>query len=145
MKENGGWRMADGGWRGLCRNLAGFIHPISAIRNPIFLLLPLLVVSCGAFWQTDAARAVELARSGKYKDAAPSLESAVNGGNFDAQVVESLYYSWIRQGEYTKAREKFEAWAAANPSAAPVRLAAGRANVLVGNYEAALAHFNTIV
>ena len=86
-----------------------------------------------------------MARTGKYKEAAPPLESAVNGGNFDPQVVESLYYSWVRQGEYTKAREKFEAWAAANPSAAPVRLAAGRVNVLVGNYDAALTHFNTIV
>jgi cellulose synthase operon protein C len=109
------------------------------------LLLPLLLLSCGALWQTDAVRAVDLARSGKYKEAAPSLESAVAAGNFDARVVESLYYSWIRQGEYTKARESFEAWSAAHAGAAPVRLAAGRINALVGNYDAALTHLNSIL
>lgn len=109
------------------------------------LLLPLLLLSCGALWQTDAARAVELARNGQYKEAAPALESAVAGGNFDARVVESLYYSWIRQGEYTKAHDKFEAWSSANASAAPLRLAAGRVNVLIGNYDGALAHFNAIL
>ena len=148
MKREFGFRISNFGFARKLRRAAHLLNPTSEIRHPkslLLLLLPLLLVSCGAFWQTDAARAVELARTGKYKDAAPSLESAVNGGNFDPQIVESLYYSWVRQGEYTKAREKFEAWAAANPSAAPVRLAAGRANVLVGNYEAALAHFNTIV
>jgi tetratricopeptide (TPR) repeat protein len=114
-------------------------------KLPLLLLLPIVLLSCGAFWQTDAARAVELARTGQYKEAAPALESAVAGGNFDANVVESLYYAWTRQGEYTRAREKFEAWATANPSAAPVRLAAGRINAIVGNYQAALAHFNTVV
>ena len=109
------------------------------------LLLPLLLLSCGALWQTDAARAVELARTGQYKEAAPALESAVAGGNFDARVVESLFYSWIRQGDYTKAHDRFEAWSAANASAAPLRLAAGRANVLIGNYDVALMHFSAIL
>src|SRR5262245_6661743 len=148
MRGTFGFRIADCRFGGQVRRVAGLLNPQAAIRNPKFLLillLPLLLVSCGAFWQTDAAHAVELARTGKYKEAAPPLESAVNGGNFEPQVVHSLYYSWVRQGEYTKAREKFEAWAAANPSAAPVRLAAGRVNMLVGNYDAALTHFNTIV
>jgi tetratricopeptide (TPR) repeat protein len=145
MRGNVGCRMADSGCERKFSRLIRLLYPLSAIRHPIFLLLPLLLVSCGAFWQTDANRAVELARTGKYKDAAPALETAVNGGNFDPQIVQSLYYSWIRQGEYTKAREKFEAWAAANPSAGPIRLAAGRVNVLVGNYDAALAHLNTVV
>jgi hypothetical protein len=139
MKGNIGLRISDCGFGGKRRRLDGFYQKSAASPKFCFSCFPLLV-SCGAFWQTDAAHAVELARTGKYKEAAPALESAVNGGNFDAQVVQSLYYSWVRQGEYTKAREKFEAWAAASPSAAPVRLAADRANVLVGNYEAALTH-----
>src|SRR5262249_30985771 len=109
------------------------------------LLLPLLLASCGALWQTDAGRAVEMARTGQYKDAAAALESAVAGGNTDPQVVESLYYSWIRQGEYTKAKERFEAWSTANPNAAAVRLAAGRINHLMGNFDRALTHLNPIL
>ena len=109
------------------------------------VLLPFLLLSCGALWQTEKKSPVELARTGSYKDAAAALEPMVAGGNFDPQVVESLYYSWIRTGEYTKAREKFEAWAAANPNAGPVRLAAGRINRLLGNYDRALPHFDTIL
>src|SRR5687768_13948912 len=109
----------------------------SAIRNSQFfplLLLPFLLFSCGALWQTDAKTAVEMARTGEYSQAAPALESAVAGGNVDRVVVESLYYSWIRQGEYAKARERFEEWSTANPGAGPVRLAAGRVNRLMGDY-----------
>ena len=95
-------------------------------------------------WQTDTNRAIELARTGEYKDAASALERAVEGGNIDPQVVESLYYSWIRQGEYLKARDKFEAWAAARPNAGPIRLAAGRIDRTIGNYAAALSHLNAI-
>jgi tetratricopeptide (TPR) repeat protein len=109
------------------------------------ILLPLLLLSCGAIWQTDAKKSpVELARTGSYQDAAAALEPMVTGGNFDSTVVESLYYSWIRTGEYAKARDKFEAWAAANPNAGPVQLAAGRIQHLMGNYDRALAHLNPI-
>ena len=66
------------------------------------------------------------ARTGVYKDAAAALEPMVTGGNFDPLVVESLYFSWMRTGEYTKARDKFEAWANANPNAGAIHLAAGR-------------------
>jgi tetratricopeptide (TPR) repeat protein len=107
-------------------------------------VLPILLLSCGALWQTDVPTAIEQARTGKYKDAASRLEQAVAGGNFDPQVVESLYYSWIRQGEYTRAREKFEAWSGTNANAAPIRLAAGRINHLVGNFDRALTHLNAI-
>src|SRR5215469_17335882 len=109
------------------------------------ILLPFLLLSCGALWQSDTKSPVELARTGMYKDAAAALESMVAGGNFEPLVVESLYYSWIRTGEYTKAREKFEAWAAASPNAGPVRLAAARANDLVGNFDRALAHLEPIL
>jgi len=108
------------------------------------VLLPFLLLSCGALWQSDSKSPVELARTGEYKNAAAALEPMVAGGNFDPLVVESLYYSWIRTGEYTKAREKFEAWSTANPNAGPVRLAAGRINHLTGNYERALTHLNAI-
>ncbi len=102
------------------------------------------MLSCGAVWQADSKSPVELARTGQYKEAAAALEPMVAGGNFEPLVVESLYFSWIRQGEYAKAREKFEAWSAANPNAGPVRLAAGRVNHLVGNYDRALTHLNAI-
>ena len=92
------------------------------------ILLPFLLLSCGALWQSDTKSPVELARTGMYKEAVAALEPMVAGGDFEPLVVESLYYSWIRTGEYTKARDKFEAWAAANPNAGPIRLAAGRIN-----------------
>src|SRR5437867_12385789 len=109
------------------------------------ILLPVLLLSCGAFWQSDSRSPVELARTGEYKQAAAALEPMVTGGNFDPLVVESLYYSWIRTGEYTKAHDKFEAWAAANPNAGAIHLAAGRVNHLVGNYDRALVHLNAVV
>ena len=111
-------------------------------RAAAILLLPLLLFSCGALWQSDTKSPFELARTGQYKDAVAALEPMVAGGNFDPTIVESLYYSWIRTGQYTKARDKFEDWAKANPSAGAVRLAAGRTNHLIGNYDQALAHVN---
>lgn len=111
----------------------------------VLCLIPFLLLSCGALWQTDPATAIELARTGKYKEAAPALETAVAGGNFDPQIVEGLYYSWIRQGEYAKAKDKFESWAAANATAGPVRLAAGRINRITGNFDRALPHLNAIL
>jgi len=110
----------------------------------VLALLPCLLLSCGALWQTDANRAIELARTGEYKAAADALEGAVEGGNNDAQVVESLYYSWIRQGEYLKARDKFEAWASARPNAGPIRLAAGRIHRITGGFDRAMPHLNAI-
>src|SRR5262245_38792126 len=83
------------------------------------ILLPFLLLSCGALWQTEKKSPVELARTGMYKEAAAQLEPMVASGNVDPLVVESLYYSWIRTGDYTKAREKFESWATANPNAGP--------------------------
>ena len=117
-----------------------------AIRNSKLFAgcLLFLLFSCGALWQTDIPGAIEQARTGKYKEAAATLEPAVAGGNVDAQVVESLYSAWIRQGEYAKARDRFEAWAARNASAAPVRLAAARVNHLTGNFDQALTHLNPI-
>ena len=108
-------------------------------------LLPILLLSCGALWQSDTRSPVELARTGNYKDAAAALEPMVAGGNVDPLVVESLYYSWVRSGEYAKARDKFEAWSVAKPNAAPVRLAAGRIYHLIGNYDRALTHLNAVL
>ena len=103
-------------------------------RNLLSLfLLPFPLLSCGALWQSDTKSPVELARTGEYKDAVAALEPMVERGDVTALVVESLYRSWIRQGEYTKAREKFEAWSAAKPNAGPIRLAAGRIDHLTGN------------
>jgi tetratricopeptide (TPR) repeat protein len=112
-------------------------------RGAAILLLPLLLFSCGALWQSDTKSPFELARTGQYKEAAAALEPMVVGGNFDPTIVESLYYSWIRTGQYTKAHDKFEEWAKANPNAGAVRLAAGRTNHLMGNYDQALAHVNS--
>jgi tetratricopeptide (TPR) repeat protein len=110
----------------------------------VFVVLPLLLLSCAALWQSDSARAVQAARTGEYAAAVRALEPLVAGGNNEAAIVEALYYSWIRQGEYTRSRERFESWAAARPNAAPIRLAAGRIQHLTGNNAAALAHFNAI-
>jgi cellulose synthase operon protein C len=115
-------------------------------RNAFSLiLLPFLLLSCGAIWQSDSRSPVELARTGAYKEAAAALEPMVAGNNSDPVVVESLYYSWVRSGEYAKAREKFEAWATANPNSGPLRLAAGRINRVTGNYDRALTHLNAIL
>jgi tetratricopeptide (TPR) repeat protein len=111
-------------------------------RAAVILLLPLLLFSCGALWQSDTKSPYELARTGQYKEAVAALEPMVAGGNFDPAIVESLYYSWIRTGQYTTARDKFEEWAKVNPNAAAVRLAAGRANHVMGNYDQGLAHVN---
>src|SRR5262245_24621738 len=92
-------------------------------KSLTLLFLPLFLLSCGAMWQTDVPTAVGMAHKGEYKAAAPILEQAVTGGNHDPAVVESLYFSWIRQGEYAKAKERFEAWSAANDKVGPIRLA----------------------
>jgi len=111
----------------------------------ILAILPLLLFNDGAFGQqSTAAEAVALARKGEYVTAAAALEKLVNSGNVTAPVVEGLYYSWVRKGEYVKARTQFEAWAKSTPNAAPIRLAAARANRVTGNYAAALTHLNTI-
>jgi cellulose synthase operon protein C len=108
----------------------------------IFVLLPLLLLSCAALWQSDSARALQAARKGEYASAVRTLEPLVANGSNDPAVVQALYYSWIRQGEYTAAREKFDAWATARPNSAPIRLAAGRINHTTGNYAAAVTHLN---
>jgi cellulose synthase operon protein C len=109
-----------------------------------FVLLPLLLLSCAALWQSDSARAIQAARTGEYAAAVRTLEPLVANGNNDPVVVESLYRAWIRQGEYTRARERFDAWATARPTSGPVRLAAGRINHIVGNYSAALTHLTAV-
>jgi tetratricopeptide (TPR) repeat protein len=105
----------------------------------------MILLACGAFWQTDAGRAVELARTGNYEEAAAALETAVAGGNTDPDVVQALYHSWIRMGQYSKARERFETWSASNAAAGPIRLAAGRIHRLSGNYAQAIAHLDSIL
>jgi tetratricopeptide (TPR) repeat protein len=111
----------------------------------VFVLLPLLLLSCGALWQSDSARAIQAARTGEYAAAVGALEPLVAGGSNDAAAVESLYYAWIRQGEYARAKERFDAWATARPTSGPIRLAAGRVNRLTGNHAAALTHLNAVL
>ena len=95
--------------------------------------------------QTSTADAVALARKGEYGPAAVALDRAVGAGTLTPAVVEGLYYSWIRQGEYVKARDRFEALAKSSPNAAPVRLAAARANrVKPETLLRRLAHLNAI-
>jgi tetratricopeptide (TPR) repeat protein len=71
-----------------------------------------------------------------------TLEPLVAGGSNDPVAVNGLYNSWIRQGEYARAKERFDAWAAARPNSAPIRLAAGRANRMLGNYGPAITHLD---
>src|SRR5712672_394913 len=110
----------------------------------ILAILPLLLFNDGAYGQASPAEAVALARKGEYAAAAAALDKLVTSGNVTPAVVEGLYYSWIRKGEYVKARNQFEAWSKTNPNAASIRLAAARANRITGNYAAALTHLNTI-
>ncbi|MBI2150528.1 MAG: hypothetical protein HYU27_07975, partial [Acidobacteria bacterium] len=91
-----GFRISDLGNARECKAFRK--NPKSEIRNPksLLLLLPFLLLSCGAVWQADSKSPVELARTGQYKEAAAALEPMVAGGNFEPLVVESLYFSWIR-------------------------------------------------
>src|SRR5207245_5121936 len=60
---------------------------VSSYRSLLTLcLLPLLLLSCGAMWQSDKKSPVELARIGMYKEAEAALEPMVNSGNFDPLV-----------------------------------------------------------
>ena len=68
------------------------------------IVLPLLITGCGALGQTDGRGAVELARQGEYEQAADQLEAMVEAGDTAPALVESLYYSWVRQGLYVEAR-----------------------------------------
>src|SRR5712671_3012379 len=77
-----------------------------------------------------------------FSDAA--LGQLVTAGTVTPAVVESLYYSWIRKGEYVKARDRFDAWAKATPNAAPIRLAAARVDHLTGKYADALTHLDAV-
>jgi tetratricopeptide (TPR) repeat protein len=96
--------------------------------------------ACGALGQTDNADPLELARSGDYAAAARALEDMVEAGNRSPAITEALIESWIRQGMYAQALERFEAFTAASPDSAPLRLAAAKANRLTGNYERAIEH-----
>ena len=69
----------------------------------------------------------------------------VEDGDRSPGVVEALYHSWVRQGEYARALERFEELASAYPDSGPVGLAAARANRLTGNYERALEHVERIL
>ena len=109
------------------------------------LVLSLCLTGCGALGQTENITPLEQARRGGYADASVSLEAMVAGGDTSAEVVESLYYSWIRQGEYSHALDRFEDLATGNPNAGPIRLAAARANRLTGNYDRSLAHLEAIL
>ena len=110
----------------------------------VFVLLPLLLLSCAALWQSDSVRGIQAARTGDYAAAVRNLEPLVSGGSNDAVSVESLYHAWIRQGEYATAKERFDAWATARPNSAPIRLAAGRINRMTGNYAVSLTHLNAV-
>jgi len=111
----------------------------------VFILLPLLLLSCAALWQSDSGRAIQAARGGEYAEGIRTLEPLVAGGNNDPAAVDALYNAWIRQGEYTKAKERFDAWAAARPNSAPIRYAAGRVNRIMGNYDVALTNLNAVL
>ena len=115
------------------------------VLAPFLLVSCGTLVGCGALAQNDNADPVEKARRGDYAAAAVGLEMMVAGGNTSRPVVESLYFSWIRQGEYEQARARFEDLAADHPNAGPIRLAAARANRLTGNPERALAHLDEVL
>ena len=108
----------------------------------VFVLLPLLLLSCAALWQSDSARAIQAAKTGEYAAAVRTLEPLVAGGNNDPAAVERSLPRLDPAGRVRQGQERFDAWATARPTAAPIRLAAGRINRVVGNYAAALTHLN---
>ena len=114
-------------------------------RVPFGFVLVICLAGCGALGQTENVTPLEQARRGEYAAASVALEAMIVNGDTSPEVVESLYYSWIRQGEYNHALERFEALATGNPNAGPVRLAAARVNKVTGNYDQALAHLETIL
>ncbi len=128
---------------------------MSSLRPGIGLsvrvLVPLLLsgcgalAGCGALGQSDDASPVEKARRGDYAEAAAGLETMVAGGDTSRAVVDGLYFSWIRQGEYGQAGARFEDLASDHPNAGPIRLAAARANRLTGKPERALAHLDEVL
>jgi tetratricopeptide (TPR) repeat protein len=99
---------------------------------------------CGALGQSDRGGPVELARVGEYRAAADGLETMVEGGDVSPRVVESLYYSWIRQGLYAEAAARFRELSERYPTSDSLRLARARVDRRVGNYEAALARLDEI-
>ena len=105
----------------------------------------LLVAGCGASGQTDDPGPLDRAQRGEYAAAARGLADMVAEGDFSPAVVESLYHSLIRQGQYEQARERFEELAEANGDSGSLRLAAARSNRLTGNYERALEHVELIL
>ncbi len=107
--------------------------------------LLLLVAGCGASGQTDDPGPLERASRGEYAAAARELADMVAEGDFSPSVVETLYQSLIRQGQYEEARERFEELAESNGDSGPLRLAAARSNRLTGNYERALEHVELIL
>ena len=109
------------------------------------VMLLLLVAGCGASGQTDDPGPLERASRGEYAAAARELADMVAEGDFSPSVVETLYHSLIRQGQYEEARERFEELAEANGDSGPLRLAAARSNRLTGNYERALEHVELIL
>ena len=109
------------------------------------VMLLLLVAGCGASGQTDDPGPLERASRGEYAAAARTLADMVAEGDFSPSVVETLYHSLIRQGQYEEARERFEELAEANGDSGPLRLAAARSNRLTGNYERALEHVELIL
>ena len=56
----------------------------------VFVVLPLLLLSCAAFWQSDSARAIQAAKTGEYEAAVRTLEPLVAGGNNDTAAVGAL-------------------------------------------------------
>jgi len=123
--------------------------PISAVRRlalrgVVRVLVPLLITGCGALGQSDAPDGVELARRGEYTDAARTLETMVEGGDASARVVESLYYSWVRQGLYDEAADRFAELSEMYPQADSLHLARARLDHIVGNYEGGLAELDEI-
>ncbi|HEX4998541.1 MAG TPA: tetratricopeptide repeat protein [Terriglobia bacterium] len=117
------------------------------LRSWKLLAVLVFCISCragGAVRQASVPEAVEMVHKGEYKDAGPILEQAVAGGSNDPAVVQGLYEFWTRQGQYTVARDRFEAWSKARPTSAPIRLAAARVNRSTGNYAAAIAHADAV-
>ena len=109
----------------------------------VFVVLPLLLLSCAALWQSDSAQGYP---GGAIPENTTPLSVHLNRWWQAATMIPPLSAlsttpgpgreSTPRRGSVSMPGQRH------GPTAAPVRLAAGRINRVVGNYAAALTHLN---
>lgn len=110
-----------------------------AARMTFLAVLAIVWSGCGALGQTESPGRET------YAEEAARLAPLVESGDAAADIVEDLYFAWIRSGQYALARSRFEELAAEHPNSGAIGLAAARAIRGVGDYERALLGLEPII